>query len=352
MTRFPAYVLVGLLCASPLMAQSDNTDANSEARKAQVLKKQVAELHAALAAAKDRLTATTAALKQTQEHAAVEQKKAQEYRARAEAAWEEAMEKLNRSKLDQLADMLNSVEKQVGREHAYANSLREQLLVQAGDYAAALEATTQRLGPKHPKVLALQKQLGAVKEAARTAGRERKSGNGERDALQSRAATLTAQLAESRQKFGTNHPRVKQLTGELNSLERRLSVISGSESKLRQQLADRMDALKDLEVQLARSAHKDHFDDYRERVARERAELAAKLKLAEQQRSTALQDRRTQEMLVMQERLANATRLADESVAKVRSSQGATIKALDKRMANVERKLDRIADLLEKMLDK
>jgi len=349
MTRFPAYVLVGLLCVSPLMAQANTKERDRGATKTDVLEKQIAELNAALAAAKHRLAATTAALRKNQEQAAVAQKEAKEYRARAEAAWEEAMEKLNQSKHDRLADMLGSVEKQVGREHAYANSLREQLLVQVGVYAAALEATTQQLGPKHPKALALQKQLVAVKKAA--ARQDQKLRGGEVDAMQSRAAALTAQLDESRQKFGKNHPRVKQLTDELAALDRRLSVNSRSEAKLKQQLADRMDALKDLERQLAESAHKDHFDDYRERVARERAELGAKLKLAEQQRSSVLQDKRTQEMLVMQERLANATRLADQSVAQVRSSQSSAIKALDKRMASVERKLDRIADLLEKMLD-
>ena len=185
----------------------------------------------------------------------------------------------------------------------------------------------------------MQKQLESVKAAM-----DKEVAKAEQQELYQ----VSLELQESKQKLGSNHPRVKALEAELKALKGKpLSV-----GDLKDQLASRMTALRELEKQMASSAYKAQFEEYRRKAAREREEIEAKLKLAEKDRSKELQDKRTQEMLLMQERLARATQLAEGAANRARVGQDAAMKMLDKRMGKVEQKLDRIADLLEKLLDK
>lgn len=338
MKRIPAYLLVLMFCASPLLAQQKAEEAPPrEGQRAEAMKKEILKLRAALQAAEEKLAMKEAKLNQV-ESVFKAKEKAREYQQVVAAKTAEAQvraEKQMQAQLAQLKDMLAAVESRVGKEHAYAASLRQQ----TAELQATLQISAQKYGPKHPKVLAMKKQLAVVKNTM-----EREVNKARREELDK----ASAELEEAKQKLGPRHPRVKAMEAEVKAL----SGKPLSAGDLKDQLASRMNALRELEKQMAASVYKGQFEEYRKLAAREREEVEAKLKLTEKDRSKALQDKRTQEMLLMQDRLARATQLAEGAANRARVGQDAAMKMLDKRMGQVEQKLDRIANLLEKLLDK
>ena len=86
------------------------------------------------------------------------------------------------------------------------------------------------------------------------------------------------QAWKTRKEKGNNSSRVKQLAEQLETLE--VDFANRQEAVIKRQLEDRMTALRDLEKQLAASVYKGQLNEYREKAAREREELAAKMKLA------------------------------------------------------------------------
>lgn len=358
MKRTLALLLAGVLCTNPLLAQDETKEGPSrEQRRAQAMEKELKALREQLQRAQDELAATKdrmlASRRKAEKDAARAKAIAAEaqhneaaIRADAEAALTDAhnaSERAAAARLNQLTDMLAAVESRVGKEHAYAASLRKQLMAQAADLQAAGATLAAQYGPKHPKVLHLKEQIEAIKRKADVYS---DPAEGQRDVMD----RLRAELSKTRKDYGSNHSRVKQLAEQLKALEHDLADKQKGEYK--RQMEDRMTALRDLELQIAESVHREQLGGYREKMAREREELQAKLKLTEKQRSKDLQEKRTQEMLLMQERLARATALAQGAGNQASAVQDSAMKMLDKRMGKVEQKLDRIADLLEKLLDK
>ena len=104
------------------------------------MEKQLTKLQAALQAAEDKLAMAQAKIKQADSVTKVKEKLAREYEqvVAVKSAEAQAREQQMQAQLDQLTDMLAAVQNRVGKEHAYATALRDQVTRQTAALQAAL----------------------------------------------------------------------------------------------------------------------------------------------------------------------------------------------------------------------
>ena len=228
---------------------------------------------------------------------------------------------LARQHVLQLSDMLKSVEAKQGSEHAYAQTLRKVLSEKYVRLQAELNRSANLYGAKHPRIIALRKQVEA----------------------------LEARVAEQR------NAQSKQLSKANARKMHHDDMVAAHEQKLA--------ALKELAAAIQKSAYKKQLEAYKFEIEKERAFLETRMKLAENgnSRKEIAQSTRLKQMLEMEERLKRAESLSRERDAfMVPGDTGAgpdgvavgPSKATEKRFDRLEQKLDKIASLLEKMIER
>lgn len=289
-------------------------------RHAQLLQQKeraLAEREAQIASAKKQASLAQQQYERAREAAAESMLRADKAMAEAEQA--KVSQELG---IGQYKALLQLVEKKQGPEHAYSRQLRTELM----NLERELATISQQYGPGHPKVR-------LVKEQARV---------------------LAAQLEKTKPKATVVSGKATQLqessVANLNAIKEALAEVEGQDlrtnpeaaEKLRARIADQtvkaqLSALNEtrLEAERMRSLYEKQFVS--------RGELAAK------ENAVAMQLQRTQEMLEMQKRLLNAQELAGNTVAVGRLFQPSTT---EERLGRLEEKVDRIAGLLEKMLER
>lgn len=221
-----------------------------------------------------------------------------------------------------LSNMLKSVQAKQGSEHAYAQTLRKVLSDRYVQLQAELNRSASLYGAKHPRVLALRKQV---------------------EALDAQAAEL--KNAQSKQRSKAN---VRKMQDD--------DMVAAHKQKLA--------ALKELAAVIQNSEYKQQLEGYKLKVEKERADLETRMKLVEKgnARKEAAQSTRLKQMLEMEERLKRAESLlsrgrdafmvpGDAGAGPDRVAVGAS-KATGQRFDRLEQKLDKIASLLEKMIER
>ncbi len=229
---------------------------------------------------------------------------------------------LVRRQVLQLSDMLKSVQAKQGSEHAYAQTLRKVLSDEYVRLQAELNRSASLYGAKHPRILALRKQV---------------------EALAAHAAEL--KNAQSKQRSKAN---VRKMQHD--------DMVAAHKQKLA--------ALKELAAVIQKSEYKQQLEGYKLEVEKERADLETRMKLVEKgnARKEAAQSTRLKQMLEMEERLKRAESLLSRGrdAFMVPGDAGAgpdgvavgSSKATGQRFDRLEQKLDKIASLLEKMIER
>lgn len=222
------------------------------------------------------------------------------------------------AELSRIKAMREKVNAQRGREHAYAKAIQLQLETRLADAQAARQDMVSRFSAQHPKVVALSQQITAMRE-------------------QLAKATSGRQLPSAPQGVPLKHS-TKQMRETLKLQEEQIARVQESFKKNQNET----------------------LAAYLETLRASRAKLMAQYELAKANR-TETQSRetirkRTNEMLLMQSRLDEAETLrkrAMDQAAKEASRITSSREARDEkdRLGRIEKKLDRIANLLEKLID-
>ena len=223
--------------------------------------------------------------------------------------------------IGQFKAMLQLVEKKQGPEHAYSQQLKVQLM----KLESELARMSQEYGPQHPKVVQTKKEVEAVQSQLQKVDPEVTTGSDKlsprRDNSAGKVTNLGELIAEAEMNnFLTNPEKMAKLQGRIadETVKAQLSALNASRAA-----AERVRALYE-------------------------QQLVSRQELAEQDNAVAMQLRRTQEMLEMQKRLLSA-----ENVARSPVVAGRNVKADNsaERFDRLEQKLDRIASLLEKLVE-
>lgn len=121
-------------------------------------------------------------------------------------------------------------------------------------------------------------------------------------------------------------------------------------------IGQKLKALEQAELSLKNSQYKEELKSHVEMIRQERAKLDTLMKLADKEKAMVLQNRRTDEMLEMQDRLKRSQALLEQRYAKQATFKFADVAkksaSTDKRFDRLEQKLDKIAGLLEKMIER
>ncbi len=249
-------------------------------------------------------------------------------------------------------DLLDSVTRKVGEGHAYSNVVRARLMEDIASMKAELVVASRRLGDDHPKVKQLNAGIARLQKAIPKAG----GLAGAVDArtvskLSEQIASLNLELARAKTQYGARHPRVLDLQRRLALL---VDFFNRQQAKVTPEAAlkKRYEALRSLEESLDKLEHREELERYRRDISAERADLETRLKLADKGAVGLLQAKRTREMLEMRQRLDQAQALAEDRAKTGGGASGDAMKTVLGRMDKLESKLDRIATLLERLVDK
>lgn len=223
--------------------------------------------------------------------------------------------------IEQYKAMLQLVEKKQGPDHAYSQQLKAKLTALEQELAAM----SKKLGSQHPHVVQTRKRLESMQLQMKDPGPSDLVVSGKAQQVEDKAqAALSAVEAVLAGAKGVN-----------------LATNPEAAEKLRARIAD-----ETVKAQLSALA------ESRAAAERTRAlyeqQLVSRKELAEQENAVALQLRRTQEMLEMQKRLLSAENLSGNAVV-----MGHYIKpdSSAERFDRLEQKLDKIASLLEKLVE-
>lgn len=262
-------------------------------------------------------------IKSAKKAAAESMMQAEKARVEAEKAKVEAAKALLTQELgiSQYKAMLQYVEKKQGPEHAYSQQLKVQLMQLENELATM----SQQYGPGHPKV----------------------------QQAKEKAKILKTQLEKAKPQDPIVSGKAAQLKEDafvnLNAIEQAIAEAQGKN------LRNDPEAVEKLRGQIADEAVKAQLSALNEsRLAAERARalysqsIVSRKELAEQDNAVAMQLRRTQEMLEMQKRLLSAQNVANVAVVTERNVKPDNSA---ERFDRLEQKLDKIASLLEKLVD-
>ena len=285
-----------------------------------------------------------------------------------------------------------AAEKQ-GARHAYAQAMQAQIAREVLQMKLDLADLQQRLGSEHPQV----KALGRIVEAKTQAVKERLHDSEHSHAAQEAVAALAAELQDVRRQYGPGHPRVKSLEGklaiakaviarnddalraitakkgevleklkpliaELRSTEDKLGAEHPKSKTLREQVVASLKKFQPDEVTAAQSGLRRELDELarvrdaidqfkgaqsqkiRSHLADAQRELQTKLKMAQdaaQGEIKTLLKQRTNELVEMEERLADAEALRNKAVG-----------SRDRNTQRIEERLSRIESTLKKVIEK
>ncbi len=295
----------------------------ANAQQLEAKQRALVEQERQIAAVKQEARLAEEQIKSAQKAAAESMMQAEKARVEAEKAKVEAAKALLTQELGipQYKAMLHYVENKQGPEHAYSQQLKLQLM----ELEQELAKMSQQLGPQHPKVVQTMQQLKDVRSQLKKV-----------DAKPGVPVVLGHRLSGS-------------AVGNSAADEKSNVVVEG-----RNLLADpeAMEKLRDQIADEAMQAQLSALDESRAAAERARQlyeqQLVSRRELAEQEGAVALQLRRTQEMLEMQKRLLSA-----QNVANVAVVAGHRIKPenTEERFDRLEQKLDKIASLLEKLVE-
>ena len=119
-------------------------------------------------------------------------------------------------------------------------------------------------------------------------------------------------------------------------------------------LEKRYERLKQAEKQMGKSEYSDALAKYRALVRADLMRLETQMKMVQQDQkasSKTLQEKRTVEMLEMQERIKRAEQLAMRERYMARIPKR-TVSSTEKRLDKLETKVDKIASLLERLVER
>lgn len=262
------------------------------------------------------------AREQAQQAAKVAEDRVKEAQLAAAKAMAEAMEtKVSQElQIGQYQALLQLVEKKQGPEHAYSQQLKYRLM----QLESELAEISQKYGPRHPKVQ-------QVKEKAKL---------------------LEAQLAKLKPEATNVSGKAVQLkkgaVADINAIEKALA-----EARMMQNDSEAVETLRGQIGEDVWKAQLARLNESSAAAARARElykkNIMSRQEMAERENAVAMQLRRTEEMLEMQKRVLSA-----EYVAEGADAMGRYIQAdqSGERFDRLEQKLDKIASLLEKMIDK
>ncbi len=259
-------------------------------------------------------------------------------------------------KLDKAATELANAKQKIEASHEAA--LRQTKLAESaaakvdlgfwgfGAYEAARKSITQR---------------GAATEVLFQLSADQLQAKAIKDRLSGELKRLQAELAKARSAYGKAHPAVKSLEQRarvLHSYTERSST-AASRAKVKSDdamkaLEKRYERLKQAEKQMGKSEYSDALAKYRALVRADLMRLETQMKMVQQDQkasSKTLQEKRTVEMLEMQERIKRAEQLAMRERYMARIPKR-TVSSTEKRLDKLETKVDKIASLLERLVER
>lgn len=279
--------------------QQANAEVAARATQLQAMKK-------VLAAQKKQAEAAQQQVAVAHQQAQKQRKLAEESLLQADKAMAEAQHAKRSQELGihQYKALLEFAEKRQGPEHAYSQALRAQL----NSLEMELARMSAEYGPGHPKVAQAKQQIEMVQSQLKKMNPEANNVSREVALLKEDAAANTKALQANLERAHADA----------------LSADPEAAEKLRAQVAA-----------LNEAWHRAAVGTRRELAAKENVEL--------------LQLRRTQELLEMQKRLLSAQNVAKNPVVRGRSVEPVNTA---ERFDRLEQKLDRIASLLEELVDR
>lgn len=298
-----------------VVVEGKHASITQQKQKLLELQKKLAQANAQVAARAEQLQALEQALvaqkKQAEvalkqaalanQQAQTQRKRAEESLVRVDQAMAEAQQAKQSQEIGQYKALLHLAERKQGPEHAYSQAVRTQL----NSLEVELAQMSKVLGPSHPKV------------------------------------------AQTKQKIEAVQSQLKKMTPEALNISKEVAILKERTASNRSEIQKRIETARAKAINRPETAEKLQSQVAELFETWQRANIGTRLELAAKENAELLQRRRTQELLEMQNRLLSAQNVAKNPVVRGYYKPANT----DERFKRLELKLDKIASLLEKLVD-